>query len=236
MKVRGHRECKECGTRWSYYDTGEVACPECGSHHSVGIDEDRSLHTTTSKTLDLTPVRNDIDDVPLRRLAERAAEVTREFTRGYGFIDAGDLQSLDDTFLAGMELRYVASELARQMETTDDEKLYFTQLLQADGGDRPAPEAVPESLRAMRGLAYANAIEEYRGDLRTYLEEHSEPTTADTLERLAEHVKRVRALDGDVPPREAETLVAATRDVSRYLVDGDESGLVEAESRLDGLI
>jgi uncharacterized Zn finger protein (UPF0148 family) len=236
MKIRGQRECKECGTRWAYYDTGEVACPECGSLHSVGVDEERALHTAAPKTLDLTPIRNDVDELPLRRLAERATERAKEYTAGYGFIDAGQLQPLDETYLAAMELRHVGGELARKSSATDDEELYFTKLLQADEGERPDPTEAPESLRALSGLAYANAVEEYRSDIRTYLDEHPDPAVRDTLERLADHTKRIRALDGDVPPREAETLVAAARDVGRYLIEDDESALAQAESRLDGLV
>lgn len=236
MEIRGRRECKECGTEWSYFETGEPSCPACGSLHSVGIDDERALHTATPADLDLTPVREAVDSEPIRRLAERAEELSGEFVRGYGFIDAGDLQPLDDTYLAAMELRHVAGELARKSSATDDEELYFTKLLQADEGERPDPEEVPDSLRALSGLAYANAVEEYRSDLRTYLDEHADPTVRDTLERLADHTKRIRALDGDVPPREAETLVAAARDVGRYLIEGDEGALAQAETRLDGLV
>jgi DNA-directed RNA polymerase subunit RPC12/RpoP len=39
MKIRGERECKDCGARWSYYETGSVSCPECGSRRSVGVDD-----------------------------------------------------------------------------------------------------------------------------------------------------------------------------------------------------
>lgn len=235
MKIRGQRECKECGARWSYYDTGEATCPECGSLYSVGVEEKRSLHTATAATLELSPVRDAVEDAPLGRLTERAADRCREFTRGYGFIDAGTLQPLDDTYLAGMELRHVAGELARRMEVTDSEELYFVDLLRADEGERPDPEAVPDSLAPMRGLAYANAVREYRSDLRTYLEEHPDSAVDGLIERLNDHVKRVRALDGDVPPREADTLVATARDIGRYLTDGQESALAEAQSRLDRL-
>ncbi|MFQ3320417.1 MAG: uncharacterized Zn finger protein (UPF0148 family) [Natronomonas sp.] len=235
MKVRGQRECKECGARWSYYQTGEVACPDCGSLHSVGVDEERSLHTATAATLDLSPIRTDVDDVPTRRLADRAADRTQAFTQGYGFIEAGELQPLDDTYLAAMELRHVAAELARKTSVDDDEELYFTELLRADGGERPDPEQVPDSLRAMRGLAYANAVKEYRSDLRAYLDEHPDPAVDSVLERLSTHVKRVRALDGDVAPREAETLVSVARDIGRYLIEDEEAALAQAESRLDGL-
>lgn len=236
MKVRGRRECKECGTRWSYYDTGAVACPSCGSLHSVGTDDERSLHTATAATLDLSAVRNAVDEEPTRRLAERAAERCREFTGGYGFIDSGALQPLDDTYLGAMELRHVAGELTRRMDVTDDEELYFTNLLRVDEGERPTVAEVPNSLRAMRGLAYANAAREYRSDLRRYLEEHPDPAVGDLLERLGDHTKRVRALDGDVPPREVESLVESIRDLTRYLNDGDESALAAAETRLDELV
>jgi uncharacterized Zn finger protein (UPF0148 family) len=235
MKIRGQRECKECGARWSYYDTGEVACPECGSLHSVGVEEERSLHTATAVTLDLAPVRNAVDDEPVGRVAERAVDRCREFTRGYGFVEAGELRPLDDTYLAAMELRHVAGELARRLNVAADEEWYFTELLRADEGYRPDPESVPESLRAMRGLAYANAVREYRSDLRTYLEEHPDPAASAVIERLVGRVKRVRALDGDVPARDAETLVSVARDICRYFGEGDECALAEAENRLDGL-
>lgn len=235
MKIRGRRKCKECGGRWSYYETGEPACPDCGSLHSVGIDDERTLHTASASTLDLTPIRNDIETTPLERIAERAAEECQEFTRGYGFIDGGELRSLDETYLAAMELRHVGSELARRMTVTDDEELYFTELLRADDGVRPEPEAVPDSLRAMRGLAYANAVAEYRSDLRTYLEEYPDSVAKGVVETLGGHTKRIQALDGDVPPTDAERLVAAARELGEYIGSGNESALTAAESRLEAL-
>lgn len=235
MKIRGQRECKSCGTRWSYYETGSVSCPSCGSLQSVGTDEERSLHTATASTLDLTSIRGEVDSTPLRRLAERAVDRTREFTRGYGFIDGGELRPLDETYLAAMELQHVGSELARRIETDDDEEWYFTELLRADEGARPATESVPRSLRSMRGLAYANAVNEFRSDLRTYLDEYPDTTVDPTVERLSNHVKRIRALQGDVDPSESERLVAAAREIGHYLSEGDESALVRAEKRLDAL-
>lgn len=238
MKIRGQRECNECGTRWSYYDTGEVSCPDCGSLRSVGVDEARSLHTATTATLDLTSVRGALDEEPLRSVAARAADRCRTFTRGYGFVDAGELQPLDDTYLAAVELQYVGSELARRVTVDDDEAWYFTELLRASEGERPEPADVPDSLRGARGLACANAVREYRSDVRSYLTEQprSIPAVDRVLERLGEHVKRIRALDGNVPPRDAERLVATARDVGRYLLEDDEGALAEAASRLDDLV
>lgn len=235
MRIRGQRRCKRCETRWSYYETGSVSCPSCGSHHSVGTDDERALHTATAASLDLTQLRGAVDSESLDRLAARAADDAGEFTRGYGFVDAGRLQPLDETYLAAMELRHAAAELGRRIEVSDDEEWYFIELLRADEGVRPAPDDVPESMRAMRGLAYANAVREYRSDLRTYLEENPDPTVDGVSERLSAHVRRIRALDGDVQPRAAEALVTAARAVGRYLADGEEGELAEAEARLRSL-
>ncbi|MFC7177685.1 DUF7117 family protein [Halosegnis marinus] len=235
MKVRGTRECRSCGTRWSYYETGSVECPDCGSMRSVGVEDERKLHTATNATLDLSPVRNAVEEVPLRDLAERAVEATREFTRSYGFVDGGDLRPLDDRYLAAMELRAVADAVGRGARVSDDEELYFLSLLRGDLGDRPAPDEVPDALRDSRGLAYANAVDEYRSDARAYLDEHPDPAASDALARLDGHVRRVQAIQGDVPPAEAETLVRVARGVGRYLREDDEAALAEARSRLDAL-
>jgi hypothetical protein len=39
-----------------------------------------------------------------------------------------------------------------------------------------------------------------------------------------------------VPPAEAEALVRVARDLRRYLVEDDETALLEAENRLEGLV
>lgn len=236
MKLRGTRECQSCGNRWSYYETGSVSCPDCGSMRSVGVEEERKLHTATDGSLDLTPVREAVDSVPLREVAERAMEETRRFTRSYGFIDGGVLQPLDDGYLAAMELRTVADTVGRAARVDAGEEQYFLRLLQlADADERPAADEVPASLHEARGLAYALAVGEYREELRTYLDEHPDATASDAVGRLRGHVKRARALDGDISIDTAETLVRIARDIASYLLDKDETALVRAEDRLDGL-
>lgn len=237
MRIRGRRECRDCGSRWSYYETGSVECPRCGSLRSVGLDDERTLHTAGPVSFDLTPARNALEDGEgLRRVAEQAAQTCREYTRARGFVEAGDIQPLDDTFLAAMELQYVAGEVARGLRVDDDEEYYLLDLLRgADHGERPSPDRVPDSLRAARGLACADAVEAYRSDLRAYLDEQPDPLVGDVLGPLGDHVRRVKALDGDVPAERAERLVTVARGAGRYLAEDDESALLEAEDALERL-
>ena len=235
MKIRGERECTECGTRWSYYETGSVGCPACGNLRSVGVD-DRTEHTDMPVAFDLTAVRNAIDEVSNDDLADRAREACREYIRRRGFISAGDLRDLDDSYLAASELLHVSDIVARDMRLEEREELYFLSLLRdADTGDRPPAAEVPPSLRAARGLAYANAVREYRRDIRTWVEDR-ELTTAErsALETLGEHVTRIRMLEGDVDPRTADRLIEATCDLANGL-RGDEVAFSQAQDRLEGL-
>ena len=235
MKIRGDRECQSCGTRWSYYDTGSVECPQCGSLRSVGVD-DRKEHTASAVSLDLTDVRDRIDDAPLSELIADAAEQSREYVRQQGFIDAGDLRPLGDTYLAALELAHAALELDRSMRIADDEEYYVLELLRgADQGERPGPSTVPESMRAARGLAYASAVADYHDELRTYLEDDPDELARDVLSSLREHRKRVDALDGDVSLADSEALIGAAQAVGHYLAEDDESALAQARHHLDNL-
>jgi hypothetical protein len=235
MRIRGERECTDCGTRWSYYETGTPNCPNCGSLHSVGVGE-RTQHTASTATLDLSAARNRLGDGDVRAAAERAAEDCRAFTRQHGFIDAGDLAPLDDIYVGALELRSVADELGRAMRTGDAEEAYFLALLDGvDDGGRPAPTEVPESLRMARGLAAPKAVREYRSDVSAYLDDHPDEDVRAAFGTLGEHVKRVEALDGDVSPATADRLVRVARELGTYLRVGDENALVTARDCLSRL-
>jgi predicted nucleic acid-binding Zn-ribbon protein len=234
MKIRGERECKDCGGRWSYYETGSVSCPECGSRRSVGVD-DRTEHTAGDTTLDLSSVRARVEEQPLREVAGDAAEVCREFVGQYGFVDAGDLQPLSDTYLAAVELRYAGSMARRSMQLDDDEEYYLLALLRgAADGERPDAPTVPDSFRSARGLAAASTVDHYRADVRRVLADPTDPVQA-VLAGLREHQKRVEALDGDVPAATATGLCNAAQTLGRYLVGGDEDALAQAQHHLEGL-
>jgi hypothetical protein len=239
MKVRGRRECTECGHQWSYYETGSVACPACGSMVSVGVEEDRVEHTDGPASLDLTPYRNELDaddatDLTADAVAGFGDDLKsdlRSYARRRGFINGGELRVLDDTYLAARELLHAVDVYARERRPSDDEQLYLLALFRgADRGERPAPSDVPPSMREARGLAYAQAVDHYRSDLLTWLDDHPDPDARRLLGSLADHVKRAEALQGDVSPGTAEALVEAARAVGASL--RGESDLERAREAL----
>ncbi|WP_144796252.1 DUF7117 family protein [Halorubrum depositum] len=174
MKVRGERECRECGVRWSYYETGSVECPDCGSLRSVGVD-DRTAHTDAPASLDLTPHRTRFGDasgtLPTEGVDELKSDL-REYVRKRGFVRGGELLPLDTTYLAARELLEAVDCYDRLRDPADADREYLLGLLAgADDGDRPATENVPERLREARGMAAARAVDEYRSDLLAFLDE-----------------------------------------------------------------
>lgn len=240
MEIRGERECTECGTRWSYYETGEVACPECGSLRSLGREE-RRLHTDSPVELDLTSAREDVGDRPLVEVTNEVTERCRRYVRKRGFIDGGELRDLDDTYLIASELGAAIGAYERSLssgtldpDADDAEQLYLLELL---GRERPSPSSVPDSLASARGLAYARAVSAYREDLLTLLDASGDPDPAirRALGRLDDHVRRFEALDGAVEPRTAENLVEIARDLGLAIWEDDEVAFSRAEDRLDRL-
>ncbi|AUV82379.1 hypothetical protein C2R22_12610 [Salinigranum rubrum] len=235
MRVRGRRECRDCGHQWSYYETGAVDCPACGSLRSVGVD-DRTRHTDTPTSLDLSPHRRTVDTDDLADAADDLKRDLRSYRTKRGFIRGGDLLPLDATYLAATELLYAVDVLVRAGERTDDEELYLLSLLRgADIGERPDVETVPTSMRAARGLALAEAVDEYRREVLSWLDDNPAPEARQVLGTVSEFVKRTRALGGDVPLAESEALLAATQDVSRALREDDETALAAAKDRLSRL-
>lgn len=230
MEIPGERECTDCGARWSYYETGSVQCPDCGSIHSVGVGEPAE-HTDSPDELDLTPVRKAVDTESIDEIAARAADRAAGYVRRAGFVHAGALQPLDETYLAATELRRVGTTLARTMRLDDSQTRHLLELLQgADRGERPGPGDVPSSLRAERGLAIAAAADAYTRAIRR-LDDNPESPVAGVLSAVRTRHKRIEALDGDVDPAEAERLVRTLRDLSAYLREGDEVAMARATDR-----
>jgi uncharacterized Zn finger protein (UPF0148 family) len=230
MRIRGRRRCVDCGEEWSYYDTGDVACPACGSIHSVGSGEKRRLHTDAPVDLDLEAVRRDVDARPLREVAADAEEAALEYVSVRGFIHAGDLRPLDEAMVAASQLRHVAAHLRRSIrDPTEATEAHFLALLSGAPGERP--EDVPAALRGPYGLAMASVADRYRSEAVEWLAERDRPP-ASVLDGLRDHVRRVEALDGEVPREEADALLEAAREIGTHLREDDEAALARAEGLL----
>ncbi|WP_224268794.1 DUF7117 family protein [Haloprofundus salinisoli] len=235
MEIRGRRECAECGTRWSYYETGSVSCPDCGSIRSVGVDE-RKQHTDSADPLELTDLKATLADGEVRDVVDDLKPRLREYIRKRGFVREGELGPLDDEILVAAELLHAVDVYDRSRETTDDEYLYVLRLVNGvEAGDRPAPEDVPRSMAAARGLAYATVVSKYRREAVTWLEDHPDAEAQSTLGAIRDHEKRVHALDGDVPMTDSEALVRATQELGAYLATDDLDSLATAQNRLSRL-
>jgi len=259
MKIRGQRVCQACRTEWSYYETGSVACPRCGSLRSVGRDEERQLHTDTPAALPLTTFRSRIAEESVATYAADLKSMLREYTRKRGFINGGELQPLDDRYLTARTLLHTVDILARRQAPTSDAELYLLSIYQTladdaaveavDTGDtivdhsgsdttdtlELAAAQVPSDLRAAWGLAVADAVAVYCSDLRTWLDATPDEAAATTLSQLRDHVNRLNALQGDVEPAVAADLVASTRAVGQYLRTDDKAALTAARDRLTRL-
>ena len=256
MKVRGRRECVECGTRWSYYETASVYCPACGSIRSRGIDDERTLHTASPEELDLTEIRVALEERSLSEATEEAKERCREYVRTQGFVRGGELLDLSETYVAARELAHVADLVGRTMDLREDEEWYLLELLRdADRGKRPDPADVPTSFLAARGLAVAESVEDYRSEVRDWLDEQGESeldeqgesgldeqgesgldeTVTEDLVTVGEHATRLEALQGEVPSATAERLLTATRELATAIREDDQDALRTARDRLDRL-
>ncbi len=237
MKVRGTRECKNCGTQWSYYETGSVTCPDCGSMESVGLDASRLQQTDRPAALELSEIRNALDREPAREVATLSAEEGRRYVRKRGFIRGGELLPLDGTYLAANELRHAGELFSRSMRMTDDEEIYFYSLLRgADEGERPDSHDLPESIYEIRGLADAESLKEYHREMSEWAREHDvSRESRSTLETLGEHVRRAQALDGGTDIDSAEALLSAARDLARYFDENDLDALARSRDTLSRL-
>jgi len=240
MRVRGERECRDCGGRWSYYGTGSVACPDCGSLRSVGVGE-RRRHTDAPVDLDLTDHRAALSDGSIREVADDLASTLRAYLRRRGFVDAGAVRAPDGTELAAAELLHAVDAYGGLRDPDGAAEAHVLALLRgADAGERPAPEAVPEAMWDARGRGYAHLLRAFRREAAATLDgddldDDTEAAARRALGALDDRVRRLRALEGDLPPAAVERLVAAARDVAAALGPdgGDADALRAVADRLE---
>ncbi|WP_247728894.1 DUF7117 family protein [Halovivax limisalsi] len=236
MKVRGKRECRECGTRWSYGRTGEIACPACGSPRSVATD-DPELQTDAAATLDLQPIRQDAAESSTDELATRAGQACREYVARRGFVSEGTVRPVDETYVGALELRYAAAIASSKRTLTEDEELYVLSLLRSvDAGERPPADELPASFAGARGLAVARTVRDYRRDIRKWTAERSaDPAITDLAQRLDDHAVRVDHLDGEIDPETAERLLTACRTLGSAIRGDGGATLADVEADLETL-
>lgn len=232
MRVRGRRQCRECATEWSYFEVGDIACPNCGSLRSRGLDDERSLHTDSTVDLDLSDVRAMAGERPVSEVAAAAADTARAYLAKRGFIDGGELCPLSDHYRRVAELKAVADQLSHRLDPDPEAERYFFTLLEMD---RSHPATVPTSLHQAYGLAAASTVEAYLRDLRTWLDHHPDSAGRDCLTRIKDHGRRVDALDGAIQPTEADRMVEAARALGSYLRSDNDTALARAMEALDQL-
>ncbi|ERG89250.1 MAG: hypothetical protein J07HX5_01406 [halophilic archaeon J07HX5] len=229
MQLGGDRECTACGTRWSYYDTGGVRCPDCESPRSVSVGESAE-HTAGTATFDLTSLRAALADEPVGALADRAADQARTYLRQAGFVDAGVLQPFTAQYAAAAELRRAGRTAGRLSSLETDEQRYLLALLRgADRGDRPSPADIPDSFHPERGLAVAASVETYLRELQRVVVPDDQLARA--LATITTRRKRIEALDGAVEPTAAEQLFETTQTLYAA-VNGDNTPLEQTIGQL----
>lgn len=193
------------------------------------------MHTAGAGEFDLSDARGMVDAHPMWDIASEAGEEAREYVREKGFVKAGDLQPLDETYLAAQELVYVSGAVERAMSLTDEEEAFFLSLLDdADTGGRPSPEQVPDAMGAPVGLALAEAADEYRREISDFLGDTSSDV-ARLVETLGDLISRVQAVDGDVPPESSERLAQAARNLGLAVAESDSEKLQTAHKQLQSL-
>jgi predicted nucleic acid-binding Zn-ribbon protein len=234
MEIRGERECKRCGTQWSYAETGSPECPNCGSRYSVGVGE-RAEHTDRPADLDLEASLSALAEERLAAAGRLAADAAREYVHRRGFVAAGELRPLSARYVLAQEVRQVGQRLRTATpptaETVDLE--YAKRLFEAAAtGELPPPAAVPETMAGARGLAVAAAVADYRRAIRSRLDADADLERA--LDRLDSHVRRVRALDGAIEPETASQLLQAAQTAGAIVRgEADRTALERDLDRLD---
>ncbi|MFB6253304.1 MAG: hypothetical protein ABEI06_01680 [Halobacteriaceae archaeon] len=236
MEIKGYRECRECGHQWSYYETGNVQCPECGSIKSTGLDE-RTLHTNNPVEIDITSIQSLVSNDEFRQAGQRAAKEARNYTIKRGFIHKGDLIRCDERIFSCHELRNLGNYINRTASITEETEYYFIETIQAvKNSGRPDQQAIPKNLRSIRGLAYARAAKDYLNDVTTWIEyaDHELPSGG-VLERTKENIKRVEALDGDISIGDSERIYEIVANLYSYCTTGEISTYEQIEEYLSNL-
>lgn len=192
MEIRGERECLDCGETWSYFETREPECPECGSLRSRAV-EDAEEDTAGAVEMGdlLTRFGGEFDEA-----LQEAEERCREYTSRAGFVRGGELLPPEPTYVMACEVKHIAAEFVGAGEPTDGERAYVVALVEGiETGEPPSPDERPTGLDAPHNRAVAETVEEYAKEISTYLRSVGE--TDGRVEEARDLAKRTNATDGE---------------------------------------
>lgn len=192
MEIRGERECLDCGETWSYFETREPECPECGSLRSRAVEDAEEDTAGAVETGDLLARFGGEFDESL----EEAEERCREYTSRAGFVRGGELLPPEPVYVMACEVKHIAAEFVGAREPTDEEHTYVVALVEGvETGEPPSPDERPASLDAAHNRAVAETAEEYAKELSSYLRSVGE--TDGRVEEARDLAKKTQATDGD---------------------------------------
>ncbi|MDY7082388.1 MAG: hypothetical protein SXQ77_08310 [Halobacteria archaeon] len=189
MEIRGERECLDCGSTWSYFDTKSV--------ESVGGEEMDSDSVLGELRMDdvIPRLGTEFEDA-----LEDAEENCRSYVSRQGFIKGGELQPPSPRFVMACEIIEIADALLRPMrrEITEDERLYVVDMIHGlKEGEPPAPDERPESLDTYHNLAVARTVEDYAREVSRYVRNSSEKELPGEIEEARTKAKRTKATEGE---------------------------------------
>ena len=192
MEIRGERECLDCGEKWSYFETRQPECPECGSLRSRAVEDSTEDTGGAVETGDLlTRFGGDFEEA-----LEEAEERCREYTSRTGFVEGGELLPPEPVYVMACEVKHIAAEFVGAREPADLERDYVVALVEGvETGEPPSPNKRPSGLDAAHNRAVAETVEEYAKELSTYLRSVGE--TDGRVEEARDLAKRTQATDGD---------------------------------------
>jgi hypothetical protein len=192
MEIRGERECLDCGETWSYFETREPECPECGSLRSRAVEDAEEDTAAAVETGDLLTQFGGEFESALSEAEDRC----RDYTSRTGFVEGGELLPPSPLYVMACEVKHIAAEFVGDREPTDAEREYVVALVEGvETGEPPSPDGRPSSLDAAHRRAVAETVEEYAVELSRYLRSIGE--TDGRVEEARDLAKRTQATDGD---------------------------------------
>ncbi|MFB6284080.1 MAG: hypothetical protein ABEK59_09145 [Halobacteria archaeon] len=191
MELRGERECLECGSTWSYFDSRQVCCPECGSIRSQSVSSPRMDSTSDVDIVDsevLTGIGENFDET-LSELEERC----RRYTSQTGFVEKGDLKPPTPRYVMACEIKHAAT--TRDAEGLDEKSRRYVVDLVHGIRDGEPPDKTPSGLQETHNLAIAETVRDYSTEVERYARKRGVETPGE-VERARSLAKRTLATEG----------------------------------------